>query len=289
MDIKNKKMKFIKSILTLILISSVSISCSDSSDDPIAIDENPLEGYHLLERIQANGHIVEIHSEQQGLVTGYNELFLRIKEGDRYVSDAELSWNPLMHMTTMVHSAPKSPLTTTSDKTVHHGHLIFQMPGNEVEYWELELQYAFGGKTYQLSQQLEVWEPADGNRTVNVFTGTDGVRYILAMMPLSPKVAINDFSARLYKMENMLEFLPVEGYRIALDPRMPGMGNHGSPNNVDLTYDDSLKQYTGKLSLTMTGYWKVNLKLLNAADQVLGGEDVTDDNQQSSLFFELEF
>src|SRR5690606_36889072 len=156
------------------------------------------------------GHIVEIHSEQQGLVTGYNELFLRIKVGDRYVSDAELSWNPLMHMTTMVHSAPKSPLTTASDKTVHHCHLIFQRPGNEVEYWELELQHAFGGKTHQHSQHLQVTEPADGNRTVNVFPGTDGVRYILAMMPLSSKVAINDSSARLYKMENMLEFLPVE-------------------------------------------------------------------------------
>src|SRR5690606_14643781 len=158
-------MKYIKPILTLILLSFVSISCSDSSDDSTPIDENPLEGYNLLENIHANGHMVEIHSQGEGFVTGYNELFLRIKDGDHYVSEAILSWNPVMHMTGMSHSAPKSPLTSGTDKTVHQGHLIFQMPGNETEYWELELEYSFGGKTYGLTRELEVREPVDGNRT----------------------------------------------------------------------------------------------------------------------------
>lgn len=282
-------MKFIKPLLTLILFSFVSISCSDSSDDSLPIDENPLEGYNLIESLQANGHVVEIYSERQGFITGYNELFLLIRDGETYISDAELTWNPVMHMTGMMHSAPKSPLTSGPDKTVHQGHLVFQMPGNEVEYWELELEYSFGGKTYQVNGEMDVRDPADGNRTVNVFTGTDGVRYVLAMVPLSPKVAVNDFSALLYKMENMMEFSPVDGYHITMDPRMPGMGNHGSPNNVDLSYDGVLGRYSGKLSLTMTGYWKVNLKLLNAEDEVLGGEDITDLNEQSTLFFEVEF
>src|SRR5690606_18356673 len=134
--IKNKDMKYIKPILTLILLSFVSTSCSDSSDDSTPIDANPLVGYNLLEIIQANDHRVQIHSQAGGFVTGYNELFIRVKDGDHYVSGAELSWNPVMHMTGMSHSAPKSPLTSGTDKTVHQGHLIFQMPGNELEYWE---------------------------------------------------------------------------------------------------------------------------------------------------------
>ena len=43
----------------------------------------------------------------------------------------------------------------------------------------------------------------------------------------------------------------VENYSIALDPRMPGMANHSSPNNEDLTYDGNAHMYTGKLSLTV--------------------------------------
>jgi hypothetical protein len=90
-------------------------------------------------------------------------------------------------------------------------------------------------------------------------------------------------------MENMMSFPVVENYKITVDPRMPGMGNHSSPNNVDLTYTSATKMYDGKLSLTMTGYWRINLKLLNANDEILMGEDVTEVNPESSLYFELEF
>src|SRR5690606_41989427 len=54
-------------------------ACSDS-DDTVPQGENPLEGLHLLESIQANGHTLEIYSKKEAFVTGYNELFLRIKE-----------------------------------------------------------------------------------------------------------------------------------------------------------------------------------------------------------------
>jgi len=39
----------------------------------------------------------------------------------------------------------------------------------------------------------------------------------------------------------------------------------------------------------MTGYWKINLQLLNETGEVLKGEPVTDTNEGSSLFLELEF
>ncbi|HBC03099.1 MAG TPA: hypothetical protein DC015_02610 [Aequorivita sp.] len=100
---------------------------------------------------------------------------------------------------------------------------------------------------------------------------------------------MNDLQAVLYKMESMMSFPIVENNRITVDPRMPGMGNHSSPNNEDLTYTTATKMYDGKLSLTMTGYWKINLKLMNSSGETLKGEDVTVANPESSLYFELEF
>jgi hypothetical protein len=43
------------------------------------------------------------------------------------------------------------------------------------------------------------------------------------------------------------------------------------------------------MSLTMTGYWKINLQLLNANNEVLKGETITDAVPASSIYFELEF
>jgi len=86
-----------------------------------------------------------------------------------------------------------------------------------------------------------------------------------------------------------MSFPKVEDYTITLDPRMPGMGNHSSPNNTDLSYNISDNLYHGDLSLTMTGYWVLNLKLLNDANTIIKGEDVTEENPKSSLYLELEF
>jgi hypothetical protein len=164
------------------------------------------------------------------------------------------------------------------------------MPGNTDEFWDITFTYEVEGQEFSVTETIDVTAPSDGKQTVSSFMGSDDVRYVLAMVePTDPEVAVNDIKAMLFKMESMMSFPIVENYSVALDPRMPSMGNHSSPNNEDLTYDAVTKAYNGKLSLTMTGYWKLNLKLLNSTGEVLKGEDITDENEASSLFFELEF
>lgn len=284
-------MKTIKYFFAIALVSMVFTSCTDDSEDPILPEGNPLEAYNVLASITGNGHEVEVYSEQQQFTIGYNQLFIRIKNeaDDSYVSDASISWKPIMHMTEMMHSCPKSEVLKTDDATVYSGYVIFQMPGNADEYWDLGIEYSIDGQTYEINKRIEVNMPTDGKARVASFMGSDDSRYVVAMMPFEPEVAVNDFSAMVFKMEDMMTFPPVEGYKIAIDPRMPGMGNHSSPNNEDLAYDSATKMYNGKLSLTMTGYWKINLKLMNESDEVLKGEAVTDENESSTLFFEIEF
>lgn len=284
-------MKNIKSIFALLALSLGIASCSNGTDDPLPVADNPLEEFNLTGSFEANGHALEIYSEQEGFTMGYNELFIRIKDlsTEDYVSDATIHWNPVMHMTDKAHSCPRSEISTTGEDTVYKGFIVFQMASNDDEYWELNLEYSFGGTTYTTTEQITVNAPSNGKRTVNVFTGTDDVKYVLAMMPLTPEVTVNDLSAVLFKMETMMDFPAVVDYTVAIDPRMPSMGNHSSPNNEDLLFDADTGIYSGKLSLTMTGYWKINLKLLNDQGDILKGEDVTEENEGSSLFFEIEF
>jgi hypothetical protein len=282
-------MKTVKLIFIAIILSISFVSCSSDDDEMII---NPMEGFNLVTSFDANNHSVELYSKSSDFTIGYNEIYVRIKDivTKNYVSHSEISWMPMMHMTQMEHSCPKSTLTVTEDTTISKGFVVFQMPGNTNEYWDLTINYKVDGQEFTTTKTIDVISPADGKQKVSTFMGSDSTRYILTMTgPAEPKVAINDFTAMLFKMENMMTFPVVENYKITVDPRMPGMGNHSSPNNEDLSYDTASKMYKGKLSLTMTGYWKINLKLLNESQEVLKGEDITTDNLESSLFFEIEF
>ncbi len=283
-------MKTLKYIFALLITSIPFIGCSD--DDGGMIDTNPVAGLYKILELSEIDHTVEIYSEKPILEVGYNEFSIRIfdKAGNTYIPNARPTWMPMMYMESMSHSGPHSPLINSVDNTVYTGHIVFQMGGNSSEYWEITLNYKVNGQELSTTQRLTVSESADGFKKTQVFTGSDEVRYILAYVsPKDPQVAINDFQAVLYKMENMMAFPVVENYKVTVDPRMTSMGNHSSPNNQDLTFTPATKMYDGKLSFTMTGYWRINLKLLNASGEILKGEDVTEDKPASSLYFELEF
>lgn len=285
-------MKTLKYIFATLFVTTSFIACSDDADDNVVVDINPVEGLYKLYEFSETDHVVEIYSEKQNLEVGYNELSIRIKDkaDNSYISNASPTWMPMMHMESMSHSGPHSALVNSEYNTVYKGHIVFQMAENETEYWDLKLNYNFKGEAMSGTNRIRVKQPNDGLKKTQVFTGDDEVRYILAFVsPTSPEVALNDMQAVLYKMQDMMTFPVVENYKVTVDPRMPGMGNHSSPNNQDLIYNAATKLYDGKLSLTMTGYWKINLKLLNKNGDVLKGEDVTGDNPSSSLYFELEF
>lgn len=284
-------MKTIKYLFAFTLLIAGLTSCSTEDDDILPIS-NPLEGFNLVKTMTANGHAIELYTTGIDFTIGYNEIAIKVKDmgTDSYVENSNLSWLPVMHMTSMMHSCPKSEVSTTNDATISKGFIVFQMPGNATEYWDLKIMYTVNNQDYEVVERIDVLAPSDGMRGVNSFMGTDGSRYVLAMVnPTNPEVKVNDFTAVLYKMENMMSFPMVEDYTITVDPRMPGMGNHSSPNNVDLTYNAATQMYDGRLSLTMTGYWRVNLKLINTIGDVLKGEDITDANPESTLYFDFEF
>ena len=192
-------------------------------------------------------------------------------------------------MTQMMHSCPKSDLVKVSGmETIYNGYIVFQMAENADEGWDLTFDYTIDGEDFTAVGDISV--PATDRKVVSVFMGTDDVRYIITYVePQSPEVMVNDVTFGLYKMENMMSFPVVEDFKIMLDPRMPSMGNHTSPNNEDLVYNAASNMYDGKLSLTMTGYWKLNLMLENQDGEILKGEEVTEDNESSSLYLEIEF
>lgn len=266
-------------------------SCSSDDDSATEIPLDETIGLQKIQEISNDNHTIELFSNTGALVQGYNHISLRIKDKKTgtYSTDAKLEWTPLMHMAMMQHSCPKTAITKAdSKKTLYEGDIIFQMAQNETEYWELSITYIINNVSYTAADKIAV--PAAVKRTVSSFTGSDGSKYVIAYIaPSSPKVAINDMKVGVYKMQDMMNFPVVNNFKVKIDPRMPSMGNHNSPNNTDLLQSEIGGFYDGKLSLTMTGYWKINLQVLNSANEVLKGEPITTENTASSLYFEIEF
>ncbi len=283
-------MKILKYILPILFVSTI-VSCSNDNDDNNTDPVSEVENLTLVQEISNDTHTIELFTKTGELIQGYNDITIRLKDktSNEFIENATFTWKPMMHMVEMSHSCPKSELVkVTGKETIYNGFIIFQMPENAEEGWDLTFNYTINGEEFEAVGDISV--PMSPKKTVTVFIGADEVKYILAFIePQTPEVAINDMTVGLFKMENMMSFPVVENYKVMLDPRMPSMGNHTSPNNEDLVYNASSKLYDGKLSLTMTGYWKLNLMLQNENGEVLKGEEVTNDNESSSLYLEIEF
>lgn len=288
-------MKFsFKNLVAFLAMALLTVSCRNSDSDEPLIPNSPnteVEGLKKFKEITNDTHVIELFSRSGTINLGYNDLKLRIKNKatNQYESNANVSWTPLMHMTMMSHSCPRSSIEKVgTDGTLYAGYIVFQMPGNSDEYWDLKIDYAIGGTNYTATSLIDV--PIENKKTVNSFLGTDNVKYVVAYIePKAPKVAINDMVLGLWKMDDMMNFSLVDDYTVKVDPRMPGMGNHSSPNNTDAKQAAAGELYTGKLALTMTGYWKINLQIAKPDGIVVGGKTVTETNPASNLFFEIDF
>jgi hypothetical protein len=277
------------SIILLLSAALLLFSCNKDDSGPDSIDE--LAGLLKVTELDATSYAVEVYTPNGKFLLGHNHVFLRIREkaSGNFLTDAEPTWLPMMRMTMHSHSAPYSSLEKIEGKaSLFGGEIVFQMPGNETEPWDLKVTFKIGDTEYEA--QSDILVENSPNRRLITFTGADSTRYIMALIePASPKVAINDLVIGVYKRESMMSFPKVEGFRVAFDPRMPDMGNHSSPNNEQPVYASNTGYYQGKISLTMTGYWRINLMLYNAADEWLGGQVISEETEGSSLYFDLDF
>jgi hypothetical protein len=273
--------------IALVLITLAFASCSNDDNQ---LNTNELDGLTKFKEVVEGNQTIEFYSPKGALSQGYNDIKFRIKnnETNQYITDAQVEWMPKMHMTMMTHSCPKSEVVKAATGNLYEGYIVFQMAQNETEYWDLTLDYSIDGEEHSLIIPIDV--PATAKRVVSSFMGSDNVRYVIAYIdPTSPKVGMNDLKVGIWKMQDMMTFPMINDYTVKIDPRMPSMGNHSSPNNVNAQQTAVDNFYIGKLSLTMTGYWKINLQLQNDLGTIVKGEEITDSVTESSLFFEIEF
>jgi len=260
----------------------------------VATPADEVSGFHKLQEFTQGDYTFSVYKRDTGnLVVGYNEVYIQLKNNltGKYVEDGTLSWKPIMHMGSMSHACPYSSISKVGNtNTLYKGYFIFIMASDNTDYWEINYDYSKGNDTIVSAASRLTVNNATGRVRYKSFIGSDNISYFLALVdPTSPQVGTNDITAYLYKKVDMLTFNQVENYTIQLDPRMPDMDNHTSPNNVNLIYDSTSGIYKGKLNLTMSGYWKVNLIVRDANNTILKGDSINSTIAASSIYFEIEF
>ncbi len=246
----------------------------DTTTDPPK-NNDALSSYVMAgEQSTANAD-VKLYFAENAFV-GYNNVAVRLMEPgtNDMIENATVKFLPMMDMGTMMHSAPFSNPSFKVDMDAYMGSSTFIMPSG-MGTWTFSVIIEQTGKTPDTATfSIEVMAKSEA-KLFNFKSALNDDTYFVALKePMAPEVGLNDFEVMVYKRETMMSFPPATDLKIEIDPEMPSMG-HGSPNNENpIHMGDGL--YRGKVNFTMTGYWKVNMKIMDAQDSVIKSDGYFD-------------
>ncbi len=254
--------RFMKHPLGIIALLSVVLitSCSKDSAEP-----DPSMGYIQLASGFAAGTSthVEVYATDSAF-TGYNKLYILLKDSvtGKPVDNAAVLLNPMMAMMSMSHSSPKeNPVSNIAVNHFFPCSVSFIMPST-AGTWTLgvQIQNLENGKSGTASFTINVKDPFYAKMFSFKSLADNSTTYFVGYAePSKPIVGINDLELVIYKKESMMLFPADSSLSVMVTPEMPTM-NHGSPNNVDPVHVIN-GHYKGKVNFTMTGLWRLNLKL----------------------------
>ena len=268
--------------------------------------EEALAVYNFLQTVKnipeltldvADKYQVAVYSPTGELHTGYNDLYFVAtkKQNGNYIKDFSIpSLTPLMFMSkmNMYHSTPVSAGAKLFDYTylaVRKGWVSFLMNTSEAGSWTFSYDANVLGTEGKLQEaNIIVDALPEGQQWLKNFKVSDQTYFLSLVNPTDWKTGTNTITAYVSQKSNPITVpyaLAEEQFTIEIDPRMPDMGNHSSPNNVALTHQSD-GSYQGSINLTMTGRWRIHLTVKDAQGNVVaGGDDLSDGF--SSLFWEV--
>ena len=254
----------------------------------------PIEGVEL----EVDGQYkVKVYSRTGTLHTGYNDLYFVATKASsgNYIKFLDITnLTPLMFMSkmNMYHSTPTSGEVGVVDinlAAVKHGWVSFLMNTSEAGSWTL----AFDAEVLKKKGSLEdtsitVDALPEGQQWLKNFKVGDQTFFLSIVNPTDWQTGKNTITAYVSQKSNPITTpyaLAQEQFTIEIDPRMPDMGNHTSPDNVALTKQAD-GSYQGTVNLTMTGRWRIHLAIKDAQGKVVAGGDELADGY-SSLYWEV--
>ena len=239
---------------------------------------------------------VFVYSSTGTFHTGYNDIFFVAtkKKNGNYVKNFDIkNVTPLMYMVKMDmhHSTPVGAVESFDNGilAVRRGWVSFLMNTSDAGSWTL----AYNAKVLEGEGGIEATDIVvdalpEGQIWLKNFKVDDQTYFLSLVNPTDWKTGTNEIVAYVSQKSQPITTpyaLAAERFTIEIDPRMPDMGNHTSPDNTALTRQDDGSN-RGTINLTMTGLWRIHLTVKDAEGNVVaGGDDLSDG--YSSLFWDV--
>ena len=239
---------------------------------------------------------VFVYSSTGTFHTGYNDIFFVAtkKKNGNYVKNFDIkNVTPLMYMVKMDmhHSTPVGAVESFDNGilAVRRGWVSFLMNTSDAGSWTL----AYNAKVLEGEGGIEATDIVvdalpEGQIWLKNFKVDDQTYFLSLVNPTDWKTGTNEIVAYVSKKSTPATTpysLAAERFTIEIDPRMPDMGNHTSPDNTALTRQDDGGN-RGTINLTMTGLWRIHLTVKDSEGNVVaGGDDLSDG--YSSLFWDV--
>lgn len=285
-------------LLSAAFLFAAATSCTlDKTDYEAEISTEVTEYYEFKEAVAINSgnYKISIEALNGTFYKGYNEIRLTIlnTQTNQILNNSDVTFLPILtHSDNSKTSCPHNyHLVYNAEKQYYSGYAVFTSISNPMENWDLHISFTDSNQTHTVNQLVTVQNQTNMNLNMTDFIGNDGEHYFIALVaPQKPKVAENELVAGIYKYNpptepagvfpdpSQFSFSEVENHTLLLDPRMPepSMGNHSSPNNVDLTQHAN-GLYYGVVNYTMTGNWTLNFRQLNQNGTLIKGTEIPTD------------
>lgn len=289
-----KAYKFFIAIVFTVLITSCTLDKTDFESE-LSREVTEYNTFKEVGVFHSASYKISIEVLGGALYQGYNEIRIKVlnEQSNSILDDEQVTLLPVF--TDADNSTSSGPhqykLTYNAKEQYYAGYVVFPNISNANTSWNLHIGFKDKNSLYQINPLVIVQQQTNKNLNMTSFVGNDGNMYYIALVaPQKPKVAENKLVAGIYKYmpsgvsddslpnPDQFSYTEVQNYTLMLDPRMPepSMGNHSSPNNVDLTQQAN-GLYSGVVNYTMTGKWTLNFILKDATGEIIKGTQIPTD------------
>ncbi|MBR6866807.1 MAG: FixH family protein [Prevotella sp.] len=304
-------MKKVKGLFLVLVVAALT-ACNSNDDfgtqtieiPGVTIDgdidccsaEEALQVYRFLQTVKIIPELSTVvddqynifaYSQTGSLHSGYNDIFFVAtkKKTGNYIKNFDITGiTPLMHMVKMdmYHSTPVGPDAASFNNgylAVKRTWVSFLMNTSENGSWTLSYDAQVLGKTGGIEKRdIVVDALPQGQAWLKSFKVGDATYFLSLVNPLDFKTGTNTITAYVSKKSDQATVpyaLAEENFTVDIDPRMPDMGNHTSPDNTSLVKQAD-GSYKGTINLTMTGLWRIHLTVRDAQGNIVaGGEELS--------------
>jgi hypothetical protein len=244
--------------LSFVVCLAGLVACSSSKQAPASPGK-----VHVAEAM-AGTTTVELLTDTQ-LETGLTPIYLRLSDSGGSADD--ITFSPLMTMSSdMQHGCPVIGKPMLGVDGLYRTAAVFQMATSDMGSWSatVRLGDSDAGDRTALFDSLNVVDTGRAKTfSTTDSTGATEHKYVASLnFVAAPTVGLNPVVLTVHEMQDMFTFAPIEDATITLDPQMPSMG-HGSPGSENPT-PTTLGQYSGKVSLSMSGTWEITANIARA-------------------------